>query len=336
MTRPYSTQPTSGGNRLKHGTLREDVLALTANGTRRVGTDGHAQASAYIVERLAGLRLVPYATDYFVLPYGPEELGFGNIVAQLPGQQPELAPLLLGAHFDTCADAPGADDNAAAVAILLAVAEQLSHQPLNRPVVFGFFDAEEPPHFLQTTMGSIRFYEDHLTGPVHTAIILDLVGHDVPIRGMEDLLFVTGAESDPEWGGTLLYSEPETGLRTVPTLNDYVGDLSDHHVFRRNKTPYLLLTCGRWEHYHAATDTSDRLNFDKMDAVSDYVEVLANRVSACNLSGPFNSADTLETELHFLKKNVLPALRNHGLDIRLETREDITKLVDLLMSRFEL
>ena len=35
-----------------------------------------------------------------------------------------------------------------------------------------------------------------------------------------------------------------------PLLNRYVGDLSDHHVFRVNKRPYLFLTCARWEHYH--------------------------------------------------------------------------------------
>ena len=37
-----------------------------------------------------------------------------------------LAPVLLGAHYDTCDKLPGADDNAAAVAVLLEVAAQMA------------------------------------------------------------------------------------------------------------------------------------------------------------------------------------------------------------------
>ena len=64
-------------------------------------------------------------------------------------------------------------------------------------MILAFFDAEEPPHFLQPTMGSIRFYEDQLQDEIHCAVIMDLVGHDVPVQGLEDLLFITGMESDP-------------------------------------------------------------------------------------------------------------------------------------------
>ena len=59
-----------------------------------------------------------------------------------------LAPVLLGAHYDTCDSLPGADDNAAAVPVLLEVAAQMADETLERPVILAFFDAEEPPHFL--------------------------------------------------------------------------------------------------------------------------------------------------------------------------------------------
>ena len=59
-----------------------------------------------------------------------------------------LAPVLLGAHYDTCDSLPGADDNAAAVAVLLEVAAQMADETLERSVILAFFDAEEPPHFL--------------------------------------------------------------------------------------------------------------------------------------------------------------------------------------------
>ena len=37
-------------------------------------------------------------------------------------------------------------------------------------------------------MGSTRFHEDQARGPVHAALVLDLVGHAVPIPGAGDLL----------------------------------------------------------------------------------------------------------------------------------------------------
>ena len=59
-----------------------------------------------------------------------------------------LAPVLLGAHYDTCDSLPVADDNAVAVAVLLEVAVQIADETLERSVMLAFFDAEEPPHFL--------------------------------------------------------------------------------------------------------------------------------------------------------------------------------------------
>ena len=35
------------------------------------------------------------------------------------------------------------------------------------------------------------------------------------------------------------------GLKLVPTLNRYVGDMSDHGIFRENGVPYFFLSCGR-------------------------------------------------------------------------------------------
>ena len=50
-------------------------------------------------------------------------------------------------------------------------------------------------------------------------------------------------------------------MKLIATLNEYVGDVSDHGIFRRNGVPYLFLSCGHWEHYHQPTDTPDRLNY---------------------------------------------------------------------------
>ena len=70
-------------------------------------------------------------------------------------------------------------------------------------MIFAFFDAEEPPHFLSPAMGSIRFFEDQRLGDIHCAVIMDLVGHDVPVPGLEDVLFITGMETDSVLGDVI-------------------------------------------------------------------------------------------------------------------------------------
>ena len=184
-------------------------------------------------------------------------------------------------------------------------------------------------------MGSIRFYEDQRLEEIHCAIIMDLVGHDVPVPGLEDLLFLTGAESDPDLPVIIKDAEPNSNLRSVPILNRCVGDLSDHHIFRTNERPYL--TCGRWDHYHMASDTPEKLNYEKMAAVVPYLNDLVERISKSEMKGPSEAIDTTETELYFLRKNVLPTLLDgFGLDLDLNSRNDIDQLVRMVTSQFEL
>jgi Zn-dependent M28 family amino/carboxypeptidase len=61
---------------------------------------------------------------------------------------------ILGAHFDTVAGSPGADDNASGVAVMLEVARLVKDIPLPRPWVFIGFTTEEPPVFGSLYMGS--------------------------------------------------------------------------------------------------------------------------------------------------------------------------------------
>jgi Zn-dependent M28 family amino/carboxypeptidase len=66
-----------------------------------------------------------------------------NLILALPGRQPELSPLLVGAHYDGPPQSPGADDNATGVAVLLELARRWRAQPPQRPVWLVAFDQEE-------------------------------------------------------------------------------------------------------------------------------------------------------------------------------------------------
>jgi hypothetical protein len=169
------------------------------------------------------------------------------------------------------------------VAIALAAAESLGRKKLQRDVVIAIFDAEEPRHFRQPSMGSIRFYEDHARERgIHAALIMDMMGHDVVvpaemldlvpwfgrlgqillprlgtedvvIPGVRDLFFMIGAESHPDLAGAVDSVRVPRRLRLIAALNEYVGDVSDHGVFRASGVPYLFFSCGRWRHYKLET-----------------------------------------------------------------------------------
>ena len=342
--------------------LKTDVHGLCLPDGRMVGSIGHDTARAYVVSRLQELDRDPFLGTSFCVPYRRNGQEFHNLVGVVRGENASLPPLLVGAHYDSVIAAPSADDNAAAVAIALAAARLLQRRKLKRDVVFAMFDAEEPPHFQTESMGSIRFFEDQMNSErIHAAIIMDLVGHDVVVPHaylagipfvnklakfvprfrsedvalpiIKDLLFVTGAESHGNLAAILDDAKPSRGLRPVATLNRYIGDMSDHGVFRQNGVSYLFLSCGRWPHYHAPTDTPERLNYRKMQRISRYlVRIVEGLCSSALAEAP--PVDTVDFEIRTLQRDfgplLPPLLKKLGIR-RLRSRHDLNVLVESLL-----
>jgi len=232
---------------------------------------------------------------------------------------------MLVAHYDTCGDQPGADDNAAAIAIWLSLISLIKHTPQNRDILFLFPDAEEPPRFLTDHMGSINFYENQRVGEIHAGIVLDLVGHDVPIFGMEDLIFILGAESHRELSNILLNTSSPHGLKNIATLNRYVGDLSDHHILRERNKPYLFFTCGRWSHYHKKSDRPEYLNYEKMERITQYLLALVQQIISLDFTPEGFDYDSVKMEIELLRRSIGPYLDAHA--IPMNTREDVQQFV---------
>ena len=67
-----------------------------------------------------------------------------NVVAMPPDFDPRRPWRLVGAHLDTVAVAPGAEDNGSGVAVLLELARLAAGRPTALPTVFVAFGAEEP------------------------------------------------------------------------------------------------------------------------------------------------------------------------------------------------
>ncbi|MCW1884095.1 M28 family peptidase [Luteolibacter flavescens] len=317
--------------------LEKDVHELCRPEGRMVGTEGHAVAERFVARRMEEIGLVPYRGDSFALPYEWEGIAFTNFVGVVPGRDRSLAPLLIGAHYDSVIEAPCADDNGAAVAICLALAEAAMKQGgYGRDLVVAIFDAEEPPYFQGPPMGSIRFATDELDDRgVHLAVIYDLVGHDVQVPFLKDLLFVTGAESHPDLPDLLGTTSLPAKLRLIAALNRYVGDMSDHGIFRKNRVPYLFFSCGRWQHYHRPSDTPDRLNYKKMARITQLSADVLERADAAGLGAFTGMPDTVAFEASTFRRSLgiaLPLLCRWAGVEDLDSREAIDAVAAKLLS----
>lgn len=309
--------------------LMSDVSALCAFGSRPAGSQAHGAARAFLVRRLAETGLSAYGTDGYELPYRVRREGFVNVVGVAPGADEGLAPVLIAAHYDTVPGTPGADDNAAAIAVVLEVAARLAERPAARPVVIAHFDAEEPPYFHTTAMGSTRFVADQMRRLPHVAFVLDLVGHAISVPGLEDVLGVMGMESHPELAGAVS-ALASAHLPVVTLPNRFMPDMSDHYAFRLARVPYLFLTCGQWEHYHRPTDTPDRLDAVKMARVSDLLEALVRVGAALEMQGAVEH-DTVALDTEHLRRVLGPMAAKLGL----HGREDFDRVMRQLVAAIQ-
>ncbi len=251
---------------------------------RNPGTDDGVATRNFLRDHLIRIGLESCGEHGFDQPI--PLIGGSNLLASIPGSQDGY--VMLAAHYDACGqDNPGADDNAAAVAIALTVAENLRGSDLGSTVIIALFDAEEPPHFLTSNMGS-QWFVDHPTiplGKLETMICLDLVGHSIGPEGTPDevseSVFVLGAEKATGTGEILDALPPRQGIRPRRIDNYVVDSMSDYDAFMNAGVPFLFYTAGRTEHYHMPTDTPDRLDYTKMSALVDHltdvVTALANR-----------------------------------------------------------
>lgn len=104
---------------------------------------------------------------FFRAPAAPRAVQVRNVIVRVG---PEAPHIVLGAHYDTQEGSSGANDNAAAVCILLALAEELRARDI--AAEFVFFDGEE------TGMTGSRYYVRTMDPRNITGMInLDICGY---------------------------------------------------------------------------------------------------------------------------------------------------------------
>lgn len=288
-----------------------DRLAQPEWGGRKPGTPGNEEAARYLARELeaAGVAPLPSLGGYLApLPAGRSGGSLGpNVLGYLPGADPGAqGAIVLGAHFDHLGEiehgvALGADDNAAAVAVLLGALPSLRAVRLRRPVVIALFNTEEAPYFGTPLQGSQAFLaklppEVGEAASIRLAVILDLVG-GIVWRPMAESLFAAGAEKSeglPEIVDGVReegLAVRRLGIHMVENLPGYRPQpVSDYDVFRDRGIPFLFLSSGRTPRYHQPTDLPDTLHYDRMARTARWIAALTVAVDRRDAPLRFDAA----------------------------------------------
>lgn len=181
-----------------------------------------------------------------VQPYTIGRCAGTNIVIHF-GANPEKR--LVGAHYDTVAGTPGANDNGAAVVeIVEAVRYLISHAP-ETDVTFVLFDNEEPPHFATEAMGSWQYLRNNPAPG--KALILDVAGIGIP--------FFSFNQSDPGMNLELLLPGRNTpasdslNFKAVGIPCALVGAIPEKDLEKKGPSDI-------WYNLHTQQDTVDKID----------------------------------------------------------------------------
>jgi hypothetical protein len=256
---------------------RTTFLAADERQGRDEGSPGSIAARAFIVKELEACGVKPAGVGGSFEQ--PITTGIGaNVLGVIPGTDRRRARrhVIVSAHYDHLGVVDGeihngAQDNAASVASVLAVACATAKSPLPRSVLIALWDAEEPPTFLESQMGS-EFFAKHPTVPfdsIDAAFVLDLTGGS--LWGDEQGHPVMGAELSPEVKAALDAAPVppglmlrKQGLHVVEHAPDREHVWSDYEAFRKRRVPVLFFSDGQNARYHTPDDDVDSLDFPKL------------------------------------------------------------------------
>jgi hypothetical protein len=295
---PFLLQPKSDLARRLHAHVA--YLASPELKGRKPGTPGNRKAADYIAAefRKAGLESLPSLGGYGQAI----DAAIGENVMGLRRPSSQASPLwiLIGAHFDHLGGSYlGADDNAAAVGILIETA-RLSGALRHHPMLFVAFNSEEAPYIRTHLMGS-QYFADHLPREVgslsrlQAVVVMDLVGgmHWEPLR---ETVFAAGAEMTA--GLYRRVSEASARLQSGPAATHedslvvrpvglhlveeipLVGRVpfSDYDAFRNAGVPFVFLSAGRTPRYHQPTDVTETLHYERMAATVRWLHALVTLI----------------------------------------------------------
>jgi hypothetical protein len=232
------------------------------------------------------------AQQFRAYGYEVEMQGLYDNVVVRPHSSPNAPCALVGAHYDSTPHTSGADDNASAVAAMLACAKAVAEHAPQADICFVSFNREE-----DGLLGSLDFVE-HVVEPAELKVceahILEMVGFcdhrpgsqtvpnglpvQIPDTGDFLGLLANKDSTDPasailRTAKTYLPDFPVMSLKVFAGIEKFFPVLgrSDHAPFWKAGLPAVMWTDTsefRNPHYHQETDLPATLDYDFLRSVT--------------------------------------------------------------------
>ena len=188
-----------------------------------------------------------------------------NIYSVIPATNSSDEYIILGAHFDSVKNSPGANDNATGCAMLYGLAKKVTAlKTRNKNIIVVFFDQEEIG-----CVGSLAFakFIKNKKYNVHSVHTIDQMGWDKDKDQNIEIELPTPTLK-------AIY-EKHAKLLGVSALTTKVTS-SDHRQFRASGFNALGITeeyknRDTTPHYHRSTDTFDTVNFEYLSFATGLV-----------------------------------------------------------------
>jgi Zn-dependent M28 family amino/carboxypeptidase len=218
---------------------------------------------------------------------------YRNVIARFGPASPER--VVIGAHYDTFAGLPGADDNASGIAGLLELAALFAKTQLPRQVELVAYPLEEPPYFRSQSMGSMqhaRWLKEQKV-KVRAMLSLEMIGYfsdaansqQYPFPGLAliygkrgNFITVAGRFADESLVRRVKRAMTSANNLPVHSINAEASvpgiDFSDHRSYWQYGYPAAMITDTafyRNPHYHSAGDLAETLDYSRMAQVVQQV-----------------------------------------------------------------
>lgn len=228
--------------------------------------------------------------------YLPEELGkrapeCSNIIVTKTGMKDKDKIILIGAHYDSMYQSPGADDNASSVACLLVLADIISKLQFEKTIKLIFFTNEEPPFYKTNSMGSVIYAKRARKNKenIIAMICLEMVGYFAQGKNTQKYpplinLFYPKKGNFIAIVGNLKshslvkltkkafnkYSEIPVETISIPGFIAHGVDFSDHSSFWNEGYKAVMITDTsfyRNRNYHTREDIYNTLDYKEMTKI---------------------------------------------------------------------
>ncbi|MBJ04859.1 MAG: peptidase M28 [Flavobacteriales bacterium] len=272
--------------------MRDDVKYLSSDKLkgRQTGSKSEKKAAKYIINNYQKKLLIKKGEKGYIQKFNKKfkpnphssieskEITVSNVIGYCDNNQPKT--VIIGAHYDHIgfgeygsrytgekAIHNGADDNASGVSIMLNLIDKLCPNNLYN-YLFIAFSGEE-----MGLIGSSYFVENPT---INLSMVEFMINFDMVGRLNEENGFaINGVGTSSKWNKLIDETNENYNYKIIKSESG-IGP-SDHSSFYTKDIPVLHFFTGQHEDYHTPDDDIDKINFNGMYLIMDFVNELIKK-----------------------------------------------------------